>query len=121
MKRINQLVNSASSQVKAGNLIAEAQVSHFSKLGLRLLGYQSGDWKPPHKDVALQRLYFIAAPTKASCRQASYKTIETVLDKFKLRLAACIGKYKHRSEPSSANTVAGKPRVSGPNKKASSG
>lgn len=33
-----------------------------------------------------------AAPKKACCRQASYKTTDTVFDRFKLRLSGRIGR-----------------------------
>ena len=64
-------------------------------------------------------LFQDSAPSKPHWRHASNTATATVLDRFMLRLSGSIGNRTRRSESNRLSTSAGKPRLSGPNKKAS--
>ena len=58
-------------------------------------------------------------PAYPHCRHASNTTTATVFDRFKLRLSGSIGRRKRRSGGIDSSTSSGRPRLSGPNRKAS--
>ena len=59
------------------------------------------------------------APANPAWRQASNTTTATALDRFRLRLCGRIGSRSSRSGGSASRISCGRPRVSGPNRKAS--
>ena len=62
-----------------------------------------------------------SAPSNPSCRQASNRVTATALDRLRLRLPGRMGRRKRRSRGRASSRACGRPRVSGPNRKASPG
>ena len=73
--------------------------------------------------VGVPRHHLVPAPAgvhrKSSCRHASYTTIATALDRFRLRTPGRMGRVRQCSGGRPSSTSVGRPRVSGPNSSAS--
>ena len=83
--------------------------------GIPQSGEEPGKWvRDARRSPRLQ-----PAPAKPAWRQASNTTTATALDRFRLRLCGRIGSRSSRSGGSASRISCGRPRVSGPNRKAS--